>query len=198
MLDYGVRYNERQFILRLKKGERNAFDELFRAQFSGLYRFANAIVCNPFRAKDIVQEIFANLWDRRNRLDESGSLTNYLYVAVRNRSYTVVSREQRYMSLDKLSTASVYPETYVCEENIQKNVLWEAIEGLPLQQKIILKLIVVEDYSYKEVALRLDISVNTVKTQIRRASEKLKKCLPPLEFFLFVLYFRKRNRIRNK
>ncbi len=175
------------FVAQLKKGNRQAFNQLFRACFSKLYHFANAIVCNPSLAQDIVQEFFVTLWSKRQQLDASQSLTNYLFVSVRNSCFTHLKRQQRYASLDELLQQPLSTDYQPEEENPRFHLLWKAIENLPLQQKIIFKLIVVEDYSYKEVANHLDLSVNTIKTQLQRACRKLKEVLPPSHFFLLIL-----------
>lgn len=176
-----------QFIIRLKKGDRAAFSKLFRSDFSKLYHFANAILGNPALAKDIVQELFVTLWTRREHLDESHSLSNYLYVSIRNSCYTHLSRQQRYTPIETLINQNTTPDTPPEDEDPRSHILWNAIENLPLQQKIIFKLIVIEEYPYKEVAAKLDISVNTIKTQMQRACKRLKETLPPSHFFLLVI-----------
>lgn len=195
MYDLKTTYEyDQQFVARLKKGDKTAFNELFNSVFSKLYHFANAIICNPSLAQDIVQELFVTLWTKRERLDESQSLTSYLYVSIRNSCYTHLHRQQRYTPIEDLLNQAL-PADYLPEDEDPRNrILWEAIENLPLQQKIIFKLIVVEEYSYKEVAARLDISVNTIKTQMQRACRRLKETLPPSHFFLLVII----NRLEKK
>lgn len=179
--------NSQQFISRLKQGDRQAFNELFKSSFSKLYHFADAIVANSSLAQDIVQELFVTLWTKRNNLDESQSLTNYLYVSVRNSCYTSLNKQQRYTSLEELLNQPLPADYFPESEDPRNQILWNAVENLPLQQKIIFKLIVVEEYSYKEVSNKLDISVNTIKTQIQRACKRLKETLPPSHFFLLIL-----------
>lgn len=186
--------NSQEFIGRLKQGDKQAFNELFKGSFSKLYHFANAIVTNPSLAQDIVQELFVTLWTKREHLDESQSLTNYLYVSVRNSCYTYLSKQKRYTSLEELLNHPLPADNPPESEDPRNQILWDAIENLPLQQKIIFKLIVVEEYSYKEVGSKLDISVNTIKTQIQRACKRLKETLPPSHFFLLILL----NRLQEK
>lgn len=189
-------YSEK-FILRLKKGEEKAFNDLFKANFSKLYHFANTIIGNPSRAKDIVQELFVSLWTKPMLLDEKQSLENYLYVSIRNSCYTYLRRQQHHIPLDESMDNAIPSDTAIHIEDAQTLVLWNAVESLPLQQKIIFKLLVVEECSYKETASRLGISVNTVKTQMQRACKHLKQTLPPLQFFLLFTAYRFLSRIKK-
>lgn len=185
-------YNNKQLIRELKKDTPEAFRLLFKTYFSGLYHFAHSIINNESVAKDIVQEVFIAVWDKRQNLKEANSIESYLYVAVRNSCYTYLKRERHYLDLDALQNVSSPAEILPEIESPEDRVLWDAVESLPLQCKVIFKLIVIEEYSYKEVAEKLGISVNTVKTQMIRACRSLRKKLTPQQgkLLFFILFSR--------
>lgn len=187
-----IPYNNKQLVRDLKQDVPEAFRLLYKTYFSGLYHFANSIINNELVAKDIVQEVFITVWDRRKNLKEANSIENYLYVAVRNSCYTYLKREKQHLDLEALQNVSIPAEVVPEIENSEDRILWDAVESLPLQCKIIFKLIVIEEYSYKEVAEKLGISVNTVKTQMIRACQSLRKKLTSQQgkLLFFILFSR--------
>jgi RNA polymerase sigma-70 factor (ECF subfamily) len=71
--------------------------------------------------------------------------------------------------------------------------LYRAIQKIPEQRRKILEMAVFDSLTYKEIAVQLNISVNTVKTQMGRAYQFLKEVLDPKYFLLFSLLHKKRN-----
>ncbi len=67
--------------------------------------------------------------------------------------------------------------------------VWEAVESLPEQRRLVLKLVVLEDMKYADVAERLGISLNTVKTQMRMAYRELRHKFSMQELTLLFCYF---------
>lgn len=170
-------YENERLVRELKQEKPEAFKLLFQTYFTGLYHFANSIVNNESVAKDIVQELFVTVWDKRKNLNENSAIDHYLYVAVRNSCYTYLKREVHHLNIETIQNCSIPSEMPEDLENPEDQLLWNAVENLPLQCKMVFKLIVIEEYSYKEVAKRLEISVNTVKTQMSRACRTLREKL---------------------
>jgi len=74
-------------------------------------------------------------------------------------------------------------------ETPELNRLWGEIENLPLQCKVVFKLVILEDMKYKDVADSLGISVNTVKTQMKIAYKTLREKLKQEQFSLLLFLF---------
>jgi RNA polymerase sigma-70 factor (ECF subfamily) len=74
--------------------------------------------------------------------------------------------------------------------------LYKAIQKIPEQRRKILELAVFESQSYKEIAVRLGISVNTVKTQMGRSYQFLKEELDPKNFSLLYFFMKKKKQIQ--
>jgi RNA polymerase sigma-70 factor (ECF subfamily) len=89
--------------------------------------------------------------------------------------------------LDKIPEPA--DETVFDEQKKYAN-LYAMLEKLPFQRRNILELAVFQSLSYNEIAERLHISRNTVKTQISRAYRFLKENLDPEEFYFFFLTHR--------
>lgn len=191
-------YENEKLVRELKQEKPEAFRLLYKIYFSGLFHFANSILSNESVAKDIVQELFVTVWDKRKNLNEKSAIDSYLYVAVRNSCYTYLKRKVHHLDIETLKTCSIPAEMPPEIEDPEDRLLWSAVESLPLQCKLVFKLIVIEEYSYKEVAAKLDISVNTVKTQMSRACRTLREKLTmrqgKLLFFVLISGLLRKNK----
>ena len=165
-----------QLIKELKAGEESAFDFLFRSRYKKLCRFAWAFVGDYSVAEDIVQELFSNIWRKKETIDERQAIDNYLYVSVRNACYTHLRVKKQNVELSALL-------------NVLRTI-WNAVEALPLQCKGVFKLVVLEDMKYREVADCMGISVNSVKTQMKIAYKELRAKLDRNQMLLLFFLYR--------
>lgn len=190
------RYTEsEQLVKELRAGKESAFDYLFRSRYKDLCRFAWSFVSDYSVAEDIVQELFSTIWRRKEAIDERQSLDSYLYVSVRNACFTYLRTRKQNVELSALRNEAVLPETdYVFESPVLRT-LWNAVEALPLQCKVIFKLVVLEEMKYQDVADHMDISINSVKTQMKIAYKELRSKLDKkqmlLMYFLYKCYNKK-------
>jgi len=189
MADY-QRYSDIEVLTReLKEGKEVAFDYLFRTRYKNLCRFAATFVIHFDVAEDIVQEVFEKIWKKNTRIDEGESIDSYLFVAVRNACFTFLKNKRERVDLEVVKQNLETPEEVIEFDTPELNRLWKEIDNLPVQCKIVFKLVVLEDMKYKDVANSLDISVNTVKTQMKIAYKTLREKLRQDQFFLLLLLF---------
>lgn len=189
MADY-QRYSDIEVLTReLKEGKEVAFDYLFRTRYKNLCRFAATFVIHFDVAEDIVQEVFEKIWKKNTRIDEGESIDSYLFVAVRNACFTFLKNKRERVDLKVVKQNLETPEEVIEFDTPELNRLWKEIDNLPVQCKIVFKLVVLEDMKYKDVANSLDISVNTVKTQMKIAYKTLREKLRQDQFFLLLLLF---------
>ncbi len=180
--------NAQEIVKALERRDEQAFDHLFVTRYTVLCRFAKAFVGSFEFAEDIVQEVFIHIWEKGLKLDKNKSLDSYLYVAVRNGCVSFIRRHQDKVGLEEI--VSLQQEE--SEQNdFQK--IWQAVESLPEQCRLILKLVVWEEMKYVEVAEYLGISVNTVKTQIKIAYRELRKKFSMQNLVLFYILAAKMN-----
>lgn len=184
------RYSDIEVLTReLKEGKEVAFDYLFRTRYKNLCRFAATFVIHFDVAEDIVQEVFEKIWKKSTRIDEGESIDSYLFVAVRNACFTFLKNKRERVDLEAVKQNLETPEEVIEFDTSELNRLWREIDNLPVQCKIVFKLVVLEDMKYKDVANSLDISVNTVKTQMKIAYKTLREKLRQDQFFLLLLLF---------
>ena len=168
----------------LKKGHEPSFDYLFTTRYEDLCRFAHAFVGSFEAAEDVVQDVFIKIWEKNITISNSASLDSYLYVAVRNGCVSYARKTRSSVGLEKVEDHEA--EDVVIED---WQFVWEAVESLPEQRRLVLKLVVLEDMKYAEVAERLGISLNTVKTQMRMAYRELRQKFTVKELTLLFCYF---------
>ena len=178
-----------EFIQCLERGEQDAFQRVFEMYHKPLCFFATRIVRDDSEAEDIVQEVFEKIWKKNTRIDEGESIDSYLFVAVRNACFTFLKNKRERVDLEDVKQNLKVSEEVVEFETPELNRLWGEIENLPLQCKVVFKLVILEDMKYKDVADSLGISVNTVKTQMKIAYKTLREKLKQEQFSLLLFLF---------
>lgn len=155
----------------IRRREQGVFKQLFESYFKKMTLFAEYFLLDCGEAEDIVQEVFIDLWNNAPTLPEVSNLKSYLFTQVRNRSLNRLKHlhvEDNYKQwlLEAQAYAEI-PEVEIDQDMLKK--VYDVIEELPDQSKIIFKRCVLDGKKYKEVAEEMNISVNTVNTQMSRA-----------------------------
>ena len=146
---------------------------MFRQHYRFLCLVAFRIVRDQDAAEDIVQDFFLNLWQRRTEVTTVISFQAYATRAVKNGSISFL-RKQQIASDEQLSTIPdesnplEEKEIFIAAEAITSRVM-EVVELLPAERKKIFLLHVIDRLSYAQIAEKNNISLNTVKTQMKRA-----------------------------
>lgn len=173
----------------IKVSDKESFNLLFEVYYEKLCNYAASIMLNHDNAEDIVQDLFATIWIERKTLAIKTSLNSYLYRAVYNASLDYLKHDKvkdRYQKMNTENAQVTYDQSIEFMELV--NNLEKSIERLPDQCKTIFRLSRFENLKYREIADKLNISENTVDTQIRRALKKLKEDLKNyLRTTLFIL-----------
>jgi RNA polymerase sigma-70 factor (ECF subfamily) len=141
-------------------------------------------------AEGIVQEVFVRLWDARETLNIHTSLRSYLYTAVKNSCLNQLKRESFSSSLEgkeeRSDTTTLRPDAQLESDEIAE-ALEEAIGSLPSKCRQIFCLAKFDGLSYQEIAEIQGVSVNTVKTQLKRALKSLSRVLQYLQVLSLLL-----------
>jgi len=125
------------------------------------------------KAKDLVQDVFFELWKKREKIEIQSSLKAYLRRAVVNRSLNYIKTQKRFDFGDENFDAQTADRTFSAQKNLEaqdlKSALNNAIDSLPAKCKAIFILSRFEKLSHKEIAAKLDISTKTIENQITKA-----------------------------
>jgi RNA polymerase sigma-70 factor (ECF subfamily) len=177
---------EAGLIRRIREGETEAFERLFKLHCRALVRFALRFVGQNETAEGIVQDVFVRIWRGRAQLNPDLSVKAYLYQAVKNQSLQhlrhlkIVHQKQE---LREQAPSNRSPEAAV-ERQETARAVYEAISELPPHRRMIFTLSKYDHYTYAEIAEIQKISIKTVETQMGRALKFLRKRLAHLLGFL--------------
>ncbi len=167
-------------IEKIRSGDVEAFEQLFRRLFYPLVAFACHYVNDPAAAEDLVQDVFIHVWSHREQLDPGRNIKTYLYTAVRNRAFKCARhfrvREQYRIHHIVSDTIADSPEQQAADAEFHQAVA-RSIQTLPVKCRTIFCMNRFDDLKYREIAEILNISVKTVETQMGRALKLLKKHL---------------------
>lgn len=163
--------------------------EEFEYQFKRLYRplclFALRYTEQVDDAEDIVQQAFADVWDKNQGGNMIGNLKAYLYQAVRNRSLSFATLPLNIQSLEYLPDVedTSEEERIACSEREAR--LWSAIDRLPSVRKKIFLLSKRDGLKYQEIAEELNLSIKTVENQMTKALKALRETVVQIYTFFF-------------
>lgn len=137
------------------------FEHHFKSLYKPLCLFALRYTDQVDDAEDIVQQAFADVWDKNRAGNVIGNLKAYLYQAVRNRSLSFTSQPVNAEATEQLPDVEDTSE----EEDILRSErdarLWDAIDQLPPERKKIFLLSKRDGLKYQEIAEELNLSVKT-------------------------------------
>lgn len=171
---------------KIVEGDVNALKVLHEKYYYQMWLWASKYSRNTTDTEELVSDCFIKLWERRQYIFIEKSLKSYLYLMLRNQivSQARKSKHQLVIGLENLPDM---PDEMTINHIDYYAGLYQAIQRLPEQRRRILELAAFESHTYKEIAEKLNISINTVKTQMGRAYQFLKEELDPSQFLLFHL-----------
>ena len=174
-------YNEKLLVKQLLVGNEKAFRKLFDTYRNDLYKFSLSMVFSKPYAEEIVQDVFLNLWLKRETINPELSLKSYLFTITRNKTISFLKKAANNKKLREeifyKSQESVNPtERYMREEEL-KIIKKEALDLLPPRRRLIFEMSRNDGKSYEEIAGELGISPNTVRNQMSMALETLREFL---------------------
>ena len=181
---------ESKLLVALASGDSGAFEDLYRKYHRRLYFFALKLSNNQHEAEELVQSVFVSVWETRQTVDTAKSFSAYLFIIARNRFYDMLRRRV---------TESCYADYMLQQNNLTGDDVEKQIEDkeineiinrllqqIPERRQEIFRMSRDENLSYKQIAEKLQISENTVDTQIRNTLNFLRKELPK---YLMLLLF---------
>jgi RNA polymerase sigma-70 factor (ECF subfamily) len=168
--------------------DEQSLEKLFKTYFTALMAFSRKILGDEDDAREVVHQVFINLWEKRNEIDLSTSLKSYLFTAVNNRSLNVIRDRKKFSAEEVPEQVEEYDVSAVIESMELEEKIRGAIGTLPERCRIIFELNRFDGLSYAEIAKKLDISVKTVENQMTKALKILRERLAKyLTLLLWVL-----------
>lgn len=176
-------------LIGIKQGKEESLKILFDCYYPELVRYAQNYLYDKMESEGLVQEMFIYLWENASKIEIKTSLQAYLYRSVKNRCLNYL-RDLKISdncgAIEKLAEEEFHNELKNNKYNSSKHQeVMEVVETFPQNMHEIFRLKYFSNYTYDEIASELKISVNTVKTQLKRAKKKL-KFIAPLLYWIFL------------
>lgn len=175
----------------LKKGDQQAFAEIYKRYSGKLAGFAGAKLFNLEDARDILHDIFVKLWEGREQLHITSNLQTYLFTIVRHR---IIDKIRKNVTREDYA-AAIQSYAAFCDSDVDKQVEYRelkqnierSLDQLSPRIKEIYKLSREEGLSNREIAQKLNLSEQTVKNQLSAALKHLRQALGSILTLLVVL-----------
>ncbi|MGE0440351.1 MAG: RNA polymerase sigma-70 factor [Gemmatimonadales bacterium] len=169
---------------RIRSGDRDAFERVFRAYYAKLADYANGLVRTRDGAEDVVQEVFVALWTQRERLTNPDNLVGYLYRAVRNRSLNQLRHNRMVTDWQARQAAEDSPQAPAADRDTERAEIAAAVKRavatLSPRCREVFELSRDRGLTYPEIASTLGISIKTVETLMGRALKGVREQLANL------------------
>jgi RNA polymerase sigma-70 factor (family 1) len=184
-----INCKDTELLLALKNGEKSAFEEIFNRYWGSLFDAAYKRLKDKGQCKDIIQDVFADLWIRREKV-QIENLSAYLHTAIRFQVLKLASRNKIspvFIELYESIASSPYHPGIELEEKELEGLAQAWIDSLPEKRRMIFQLHFRENLTTKEIAERLGISQKTVQNQLGTASRDFNDQLMGSALFLLYL-----------
>lgn len=186
-------YNEKELLLQVAAGDETAFRMLFQHWHQLLAGYVFRITELREVTEEIVQDVFLKIWMTRETLGAIENFKHYLLVVSRNQCFDVLKKQLK-QEQQKREWEREHKLKAVQEEPAPdfSSLIDEAIDSLPARRKEVYLLSRHERLTYQEVADRLGISKESVKTHLKLASDSIsayiRSRLTSLILFLISLF----------
>jgi RNA polymerase sigma-70 factor (ECF subfamily) len=181
-LNYGDNDITRELLVRLKKGDMLAYDQVYHRYSHKIYSFVLRILKDEADAEDVVQEVFIKIWELREKLDDHKLLNSLIFTIAYNNSISLIRKKissTKYR--EHLKIASVFQFQDKPYNDIEFNELNhhvdKLIESLPDRQKQVYLSHREKGLTYPEIAAEMGISKNTVENHMVKTLKYLRQNL---------------------
>ncbi len=184
-------FKDQQLISLLNLDDHAAFLEIYNRYHSILFAYAFRKLADKQQSKDVVQEVFASLWESRETFILKKHLSGFLYKAVLNKILDIWKHDKvvrthaethkQYIDVDS------YQTDFLIREKDIAGIIAREISTLPPRMRAVYELKYEQFLSTKEIATELGISEHTVSNQLKNITSRFKKNLPNTILLAIVL-----------
>jgi RNA polymerase sigma-70 factor (ECF subfamily) len=190
-----------EIFRRIVNNDVQAYEILFKDYYRFLCSYAFGLTKERQAAEEIVEDFFVDLWNNREKINIATSVRSYFIGSIHNRCINYLQREKPKLITSHEISKLIDQEGTVGDRlitidspsiliNELEDTLARAIDNLPMGCKEIFLLSRNENLSYKEISEKLQISINTVKTQIKVALHKLRDDLKDYLIVLLLIFLK--------
>ena len=171
--------DDNELLAALRKGDDNAFDQIFRVYYAALCFYAFQLTGDKQLAEDIVQESFMRLWRFREKLSQVDNLKSYLYRTVHNCQISWSDKFRNEKSTVDIDYAVGQPDPGLLVRSETIREIHRVILLLPPRMREVFKLYYLEGWSAEEISRLLNRSIHTITSQRKRALQLFREQFIP-------------------
>ena len=180
------KYAEKELIIRAKKGDDSAFEEIVKLYEKKICQTILFMVKNDSVVEDVAQEVFIKIYKNISKFNEQSSLYTWIYRITINACYDEIRKEKKVVYLSTFVENENGEEQEINFEDSSQNVaeivekeatkteLIDAIKKLPEDARALIVLRDIREFTYWEIADMLKLKLGTVKSKINRARKQLR------------------------
>ena len=162
-----------------RAGDATAYNELMQLFMRPMFRYGTRLSADADFVKDCIQDVFFELWNRREKISSTGSVKSYLFKSLRLRIFREQAKWSQAFSLDESYPFAVEftVETSLIEQQTSDEVrlkLEQALNKLPKRQKEILYLRFYEDLDHDQIAQVMELNRQSVYNLLHQAVARLR------------------------
>lgn len=181
--------SDTDLITLLREGNHNAFIEIYNRYYYLLFASGYKKLRNREQTKDIVQELFADLWVKKETIFTTENLAGYLMVAARNKIFNLFEHqkvESKYIESlkDFANTGNIAHTDYLVRKNQLNEYIEREIQALPKKMRRIFEMSRKENLSNRKIAENLNTSESNVSHHISNATKILRTKLGSIFLYL--------------
>ena len=171
---------ETELMLRVKAGDRAAFEEIFRLYQKPLTNYLYRLTSNRARAEDLVQDAFLRLWKAAASYEPTAKVSTYIFRIAHN-LFLNEAAKRREKALESMEAETRADPSSDLHRREIRSAVQKAVEALPDGEREVLTLSEYNGFKYAEIAEILGIPVGTVKSRMFSAVQRLKELLKGME-----------------
>lgn len=172
-----------ELVKRVKEGNTEAYSELVKSVHSELYGIAMSRLRNEADVQDAIQETIIIAYMNIAKLKDDSNFKSWIIKILINQCNKIHNKKKRNKNIEEK-----YIDNNDRIKDLDDNIDFEnMIESLNKKEQEIFKLYYEDGYNIKEIARKLDVNENTVKTNLSRGKLKIKKHYKPASIFMFIL-----------
>jgi len=183
-------FSDADLFALLGNGDHLAFTQIYERYSGKLYVHVYNRIRNREEARDVIHELFAALWNKKDQIVLRTELSAYLYTAARNRLIDLVNRKKIHTDYTSTLSSFVVSKTNITDHQVREKELEKLIEkeinALPEKMREVFNLSRKKHMSHREIADVLQISEFTVRKQINNALKVLRPKLGKLMNLIFL------------
>ena len=183
----GEEISNSELVKKSQLGEKAAFEQLVIRHQELVFSLAYKLTGNREMANDVAQESFIRAWKAIEKFRGDSTFSTWIYRITVNTAWTLRKKAKKHNTLNIDDTYEPIvidekkdPELVAINSDLS-SVLINALDMLPIEQRIIVELKNIEGRSHKEIADYLDISVTAAKVRLHRAHQKLRIILEEVD-----------------